>query len=262
MSRLYQCIICQYINTSTMNLHNHHVQHHSPVELSETIINLQGFKILNNVNNTEKRYLKPIKVGDNNNNIHNNNENLYNRVIIKTEENKKFLHDKASCLLKCGQFIPWEHELNKRKEINDEEFVNIIEQLCYDLSKRKQRGRKRKSEIDSTEIKSPVKDIQNENIMGTSNKIMNNSDIVPSQISTATVSSWNAKSSTNMADDSILKLEIDEKEVDTENNDSMTLELHNIDTNKDVLIYDPSTGKFSWSSIMSGISFENKASTS
>ncbi|KAK9300421.1 hypothetical protein QLX08_006945 [Tetragonisca angustula] len=150
MSVLYECIICHQSNATVVDLHNHHIEHHSLKELSQTIINLQGFKILNNTKFTEKKYLQPINVGDNN-----NNENICNHVFIEPESKykyknkvtsspRKFTHD--NCSINCSQFIAWERELYQRKEINDEDFFNITESLCWDLSKsrKKRRGRKKK----------------------------------------------------------------------------------------------------------------------
>ena len=61
MSVFYQCIICQHQNATVIDLHNHHIQHHNPTELSQTIINLQGFKVLNDMKCTKKKIFATYK---------------------------------------------------------------------------------------------------------------------------------------------------------------------------------------------------------
>ncbi|XP_076160904.1 uncharacterized protein LOC143143497 [Ptiloglossa arizonensis] len=222
---LYYCVICQHVNTSITDLHNHYVQHHTPQELSHSIINFQGLKFV------EEKKLKSIVLGNNN-----NNKNICDEVIVKTE--KQNSHDETYCLLNCSQFIVWEHELNKRTEICDSDFFNIIEDFCTNLSKKKQKGRKRKNKavINENRTESIIQHNEDKNIQTQSETIKKFNDLAP-QISTATTSSWNvANSNTNTAANEMFKAQIT-GEVITE--DDVSLTLIEIDTNQNVLLINP-----------------------
>lgn len=255
MSLFYQCIICQHEHNTVIDLHNHHIQHHNLEELSHTIISLQGYKDWKNIK-FKKKYFKSINLGDDN-----NNENIYNHLFIKPKikpqnknmckkkqkNSRKFSHDNITCSINCSQFIPWERELNKRKEINDEEFINIIESLCYDLSKRKRRGRKKKDKTAIEKINS--KDLMQhvETIIEMENKSI---DIKSGQ--TATTSFWNTKNSitNNTINNKFLTSQNKNKIEDIKNNEITTLELVNIKKNENVSKHYSSCNNISWNSII------------
>ncbi|XP_043258229.1 uncharacterized protein LOC122400708 [Colletes gigas] len=236
---MYLCIICQHANISITYLHDHYVQHHTPQELSHAIINLQGLKFIG------EKSLKSIMLGDNN-----NNGNLCNQVVAETE--KQNSHDETYCLLYCSQFIVWEQELNKRTEICDDDFFNIIDDLCTDLSKKTQKKRKRENKALMSKIKTDniVQHNEDENIQ-IQNKNMETFNNLAVQISTASsISSWNIESSNinTVSHDKILKSEINE-EVATENDTPLTI--LDIDANKNVLMYNSSDDTYFWTSMLS-----------
>ncbi|XP_076627744.1 uncharacterized protein LOC143344975 [Colletes latitarsis] len=236
---MYLCIICQHTNVSITDLHNHYVQHHTPQELSHAIINLQGLKFIG------EKSLKSIMLGDSN-----NNENLCDQVVVETE--KQNSHDETYCLLHCSQFIVWEQELNKRTEICDNDFFNIIDNLCTDLSKKTQKKRKGKNKALTSKIKTDniIQHNEDENIQ-IQNKNMEKFNNLAVQISTASsVSSWNIENSNinTVSNDEILKTEINE-EVDSENN--TPLAILEIDANKNVLIYNSSDDTYFWTTMLS-----------
>ncbi|XP_017759299.1 PREDICTED: uncharacterized protein LOC108550149 [Eufriesea mexicana] len=260
MSVFYHCTMCQHANTSIMDLHNHHIQHHNLEELSQTIINLQGFKVLDNIKYIKKKYLKPITLGDDN-----NNENIYNHIFTKPKQqnnsiyknkqvihsSRKFSHDNTTCSINCSQFIAWEHELNKRKEINDEEFLNIIEGLCNDLSKRKHRGRKKKDKIsmEKTNTRNIMQHI--ENIVGLEDKTVTQLSIESCQTVTSSfVNTKDSNANTNF-NNGFLISEIKNEPEDTRNDEITTLQLISINNkdNKVLMPYSP-CNNFSWNSII------------
>ena len=266
MSVLYECIICHQSNATVVDLHNHHIEHHSLKELSQTIINLQGFKILNNTKFTEKKYLQPINVGDNN-----NNENICNHVFIEPESKykyknkvtsspRKFTHD--NCSINCSQFIAWERELYQRKEINDEDFFNITESLCWDLSKsrKKRRGRKKKHITGTKETDLLKRNLLTRNqideIIGVKNEPAEQVKIEPCQI--ATTSFWNHTDSvTNTTNNTNTNKEFFSSKIKTEIKDTnktevvTSVKVVNTDIDNSVVTYYSSCNNSPWNSIIS-----------
>lgn len=183
MPLLYQCIICEHANKSISDLHDHHTQDHNLQELSQTIIDLHGFKIWNQKTHPKppdssfKRDLRrPVRRLWNADDT-NNNENLYNGFVARPRvsnndgnckkpkqltDRPKNYHDETKCAIDCSPFIPWERELNKRQEINDDDFLDSVESLCYDLGKRKRRGRKKKVRVENP-ANGNANEIENEN---------------------------------------------------------------------------------------------------
>lgn len=254
MSVFYQCIICQHPNATVIDLHNHHIQQHNPIELSQTIINLQGFKVLNDIKCTKKKYLQPINLGDNN-----NNENIYNHVFIKPEPKykykneainspKKFTHD--NCSINCSQFIAWERELYQRKEITDEEFFNITESLCTDLNKKKHRGRKKKDKtgVEETNIRNMLQQINT--IIGIENTTVKQVKTKPCEA--ATTSFWNNIDSTvnTTINEEFLVPKITNPIENTEKKQFTALEVVSTNTDTDVLTYHSSCNNYPWNSII------------
>ncbi|CAL7950950.1 unnamed protein product [Xylocopa violacea] len=246
MSLIYQCIICQHANNSIVDLHSHHVRYHNPIELSQTIIKLQGFKTWNETKTTRIKYLKPLSLGDNN-----NNKNSYNDLFIQPEvqntnvyENKgtissprKFGHDSTTCAINCSQFIAWEHELNKKEEINHEQFLDSIESLCYDLSNRKRRGRKKKERTDVDNVNTTSFKQYIEDVIGVKNIIMEPSTSNSFQM--PTTSFWNTQDSVTNATINDDLTEVKKKIEDIETDKDTNILIHN-------QLYNP----FSWNSII------------
>ncbi|XP_076748701.1 uncharacterized protein LOC143422140 [Xylocopa sonorina] len=245
MSLIYKCIICQRANNSIMDLHSHHVQYHNPIELSQTIIKLQGLKTWNETKPTRIKYLKPLSLDDSN-----NNKNSYNNFFIQPElqnitvyEDKhasssprKFGHDSTMCAINCSEFIAWEHELNKKQEIDHKEFLDSIESLCNELSNKKRRGRKKKERTDMDDANAASFKQYIENVIGVKNIIMEPSNSNSSQ--SPTTSFWDTQDSvTNTTINNDLT-QVEKKIEDTKTDRDTSILIHN-------QLYNP----FSWNSV-------------
>ncbi|XP_031848561.1 uncharacterized protein LOC116434007 [Nomia melanderi] len=237
MSKFYHCILCQNINASIVDLHNHHIRQHTLEELSYTIIDLQGFQF------NKENSIKSVILSNNNN----NNKNLCNHFVIKTE--KPDYHDEMYCSLHCSPYIAWEQELNKRIDITDDVFFSVVENLCADLSKRKQRGTKSKNKANpsNTKTKENVIWLTDNDKTKTANKPLQESNHLPMQISRTASSSIEHSVHNTMVNNEIFNIEY---------NNVTALTLLDMEPDKHFLIYDPSNASFSLGSI-DAVSSEN-----
>nr|XP_031848563.1 uncharacterized protein LOC116434007 isoform X2 [Nomia melanderi] len=208
MSKFYHCILCQNINASIVDLHNHHIRQHTLEELSYTIIDLQGFQF------NKENSIKSVILSNNNN----NNKNLCNHFVIKTE--KPDYHDEI-----------------------------VVENLCADLSKRKQRGTKSKNKANpsNTKTKENVIWLTDNDKTKTANKPLQESNHLPMQISRTASSSIEHSVHNTMVNNEIFNIEY---------NNVTALTLLDMEPDKHFLIYDPSNASFSLGSI-DAVSSEN-----
>ncbi|XP_076240934.1 uncharacterized protein LOC143183294 [Calliopsis andreniformis] len=228
---LYNCIVCNHTNNSVENLHNHHIQYHSLEELSHTIINLQGLN----------KHVTPRVLDDSNNNT------CVNSQISDYDKETIASHDEKFCSLNCSQYIMWEHELNKRTEICDEDFYNIIEMLCNDLKARKHKSKKRKNDI-NTSIENKenfehkiCQKSKNETIE-TLSKDINTFNDYPSQVSTPIIACNNVQDTEHVIVNAAFSNEITilqtENPTNTENNNITPLALVKTKSEEKILTSD------------------------
>lgn len=269
MPRFYQCIICHHANVSILDLHNHHIEQHNATELSQTIINLQGFRVYSAPRHVKQESPVPTNLNDNNNNDDSYNHDSYNRMFDKskskikeaskseqmTDSPRKLDHDEITCSINCSQFIAWEHELNKRTEINDEEFFDIIESFCCDLNKGRHKGKKKRhrTNLDEIDSKDIAQHLETNNIIEIKNTVV---QLNTESIQAATTSFSNSQDATNMFINNEVVIAQVENEIEhTENIENKTIALTETtdcedEKERDTVICNPLYKNFSWRSII------------
>lgn len=256
MSALYHCIVCKHANSTITDLHNHHIHYHTPEELSHTIINLQGLQtcfkpaVFDNCNSNN--YYDHITIKSKKQDSYQCEDNRATNSTIFCDEDRNFYHDETYCALNCSPFTIWEHELNKRTEIRDEEFFNIVESLCTDLSKRKHGGSKRNHSpyMNSTKVESFVQRNKNRSIMEAGDENRKASTGFPSEISNPVSSHCHTNyliANTTEADE-ILNLQM-MNDTSIRNNDITRFTFAGIDGENNVLMYDSLNNTYSWEAI-------------
>ena len=264
MSALYHCVVCKHANSTIIDLHNHHIHYHTPEELSHTIINLQGLQtcfkpaVFDNSNNIN--WYHHFMVKNEKQNIYQHEDDRATTSTILYDEDRKLYHDETYCALNCSPFIIWEHELNKRTEICDEEFFNIVESLCTDLSKTNHRGMKRKHSayMNSTKVESFVQHNKSRSTTEAGDENRTASTGFPPEIFNPVPSSHQTNyliANTTEADE-ILNLQMI-NDTSIRNNDITRFTFAGIDGKDNVLMYDSLNNTYSWEAIAT-INFNGK----
>ena len=250
MSALYHCTVCKHANSTVTDLHNHHIHYHTPEELSHTIINLQGLQTCfkpamfdNSINNSWHDHIM-IKTGEQYKYQCEDDQATKSTIFY---EDRKFYHDETYCALNCTPFIIWEHELNKRTEICDEEFFNIVESLCTDLSKRKHRGSKGKH---SKHRNRSITEAGDENRKASTSFPSETSKPISSHCHT------NYLIANTTEPDEILNLQM-MNDTNIKNNDITRFTFAGIDADNNVLMYDSLNNTYAWEAIAT-INFNGK----